>query len=372
MKNSELQNTQREILANEKLLRLATEASRVGVWKLDLLTNEIQRNIFHDQAFGYDDLQPFWNVVNFKKHLLPEDLNEIIPRMVHAIACDKGFQMEFRVLWPDQTLHWLSVSAKLDLNHLVGTVMDVTEKKKMEEALREALFYRDEFLSIASHELKTPLTSLKLQSQLFKRMIARNDPESYKPGRVERLIDQTDRQVSRLVGLVDDMLDISRIRTGKLTLNKEPVQLDELLQLVVDRFSSQFAIKEAPTVHITQLDQVLCPCDRIRIEQVLFNLLKNSFRYGNGKPVKISLVKEAEMIRISVEDHGIGIAKKNLQQIFNRFKRAIPATEVSGLGLGLFIAKQILLAHNGDIEVQSELGKGSIFSLVLPLRSGVE
>lgn len=358
-------------LGNEKLLRLATEASRVGVWEIDLNSKEVHRNIFHDQAFGYKEMQSEWNVERFKSHLHPDDRDQIVERIESCISENGSYELDFRVIWPDQTIHWLSTAAKIDVEgeakKLVGTVIDITEKKRAEEAMQEALFYRDEFLSIASHELKTPLTSIKLQSQLFKRMVARKDPLVYRPDRLNRLMDQTDRHVTRLVRLVDDMLDISRIRTGKLSISKEIVDCSELTKEVVERFKIQFHEAGIDGPVIDDIIPCITACDRFRIEQVLSNLLNNALRYGRNKPVSVSLKVVDDKIEFSVKDQGFGISKRDQEKIFSRFQRAIPASEVSGLGLGLYIAKQIVEAHNGKIKVESEPGTGSVFSFHIPL-----
>lgn len=341
---------------NEKLLRLATEASRIGVWEIGPSSKNIVRNIYHDFAFGYEDFQEEWTLDRYLDHIHPEDLSKVLEIVASFKFSKSNAELEFRVIWPDSSIHWVKVSASVDLNHQLGTIVDITEKKLNEIALNEALFYRDEFLSIASHELKTPLTSLKLQSQLFKRLIARNDPTIYTPEKINRLVDQTDRQVSRLSRLIDNMLDISRIRTGNLSINQEMINLTELVESVARKTHS----------NISKLDQVICACDKMRIEQVLINLLTNAHSYGGGRPVYVALMSNKDTVSISVTDQGIGIEPKNLNNIFNRFKRAVPAKEVSGIGLGLYIAKEIVEAHHGRIEVQSKLGLGSTFTVHLP------
>lgn len=362
-------------LENEKLLRLATEASRVGVWEFDLSTNEVHRNIFHDLAFGYKEMQLEWNAEKFKSHLHPDDKDEVLSRIDFSLAENSSYELEFRVIWPDHTIHWLSTAAKIDGNSngkkLVGTIIDITEKKRAEEAMQEALFYRDEFLSIASHELKTPLTSIKLQSQLFKRMVARKDPLVYRPDRLNRLMDQTDKHVTRLVRLVDDMLDISRIRSGKLSILKEMVDCSYLFTEVAEKFKSQFAEAGVEGPVIEHIEPCVAACDRFRIEQVLSNLLNNALRYGRNRPVSISLKAINDQVEFAVKDQGLGISKKDQLKVFSRFQRAIPASEVSGLGLGLYIAKQIIEAHNGKIKVESELGSGSTFTFSIPLNGVV-
>lgn len=242
------------------------------------------------------------------------------------------------------------------------------EMQEIEQNLKEALFYRDEFFSIASHELKTPLTSLMLQSQLFKRSVQKNDPMAYSPERIDRLVGEAERQVGRLTRLVDDMLDISRIRTGKLSITKEPISIMEIVVDVVERMSPQFANSgcEIPRIFFAETGET--ECDRMRIEQVLSNLLDNALRYGRGLPIEIQVKKLFQQIEVSVIDYGMGIAREDQARIFTRFQRAVPASEVSGLGFGLYIARQIVEAHGGTIWVESELDKGSTFRFTLPLK----
>lgn len=242
------------------------------------------------------------------------------------------------------------------------------EKHKLFEREKAHVEARDDFLSIASHELKTPLTSLKLQAQVMKRAIQKNDPTALSTERVSNLANHIDNQTSRLTRLVDDMLDISRIRTGRLKMEKDFVDLNDMIKDVVDRLKEQFAKNNLNPPLIEGHEKVEGHWDRFRLEQVMTNLLTNAIRYGNGKPIKIVLEKDQKFARICVIDQGIGIAKENLDKIFERFERAgMSASEVSGLGLGLFITRQIVRAHKGDITVNSEPGRGATFIVQLPL-----
>jgi signal transduction histidine kinase/PAS domain-containing protein len=253
--------------------------------------------------------------------------------------------------------------------------IDVTEKvlarkrlEKLSDDLKSAVRARDEFLSIASHELKTPLTSLKLQSQIFKRSVQKGDLRVYEKDRVDAIVDQTDKQTARLTRLVDDMLDISRIRSGQLTINKEDFSFCDLVKETIERLSCQFSNNKA----IPKLEhecEIIGHWDKLRIEQVVTNLLTNAIRYGAGKPVNIRVEAVKDNVLLSVQDQGIGMDKKSQKKIFDRFERVVNANEVSGLGLGLFISKKIVLAHGGKIWVESELGKGSTFFVELPLHA---
>ena len=252
---------------------------------------------------------------------------------------------------------------------IIGSVLefrDITEQKKTEEALKDAIRARDEFLSIASHELKTPLASLKLASQLFKRNRAKGNTKIYEPNQVDGLVEQADKQASRLTRLVDDMLDIARIRTGKLAIQKERVNICDLVKEVVERLKASMIQAGTPTeFHCDEKIEGLW--DKMRIEQVVTNLLTNAMRYGNKKTVAITVEKRGTTARILVQDQGIGIPKEAQARIFNRFERAVDAANITGLGLGLFITQQIVESHGGKIWVQSEVGKGSMFFVDLPI-----
>ncbi|MFP5384611.1 MAG: CHASE domain-containing protein [Bacteriovoracia bacterium] len=251
---------------------------------------------------------------------------------------------------------------------MITATVVAEEKEKLLQKEKEHVASRDEFLSIASHELKTPLTSLKLQSQLMMRAIKRNDSEALSREKVVHLIRQIDHQTSRLTRLVDDMLDISRIRTGRLRILKEEVDLSEIVMEVVDRLKPQFVESTGHVPEVIIEEKIRVPLDRFRIEQVLNNLLTNAIRYGNQRPVKVTLKRIDHLAKIEVMDQGIGIAPENIQKIFERFERAgMSASEVSGLGLGLFITNQIVKAHGGFIDVKSAPGKGSTFTVHLPV-----
>jgi PAS domain S-box-containing protein len=249
----------------------------------------------------------------------------------------------------------------------VLSLRDVTSKKRTELELKNAVRARDEFLSLASHELKTPLTSLKLQTQMFKRGVKKGDAEAYSKERVDKLTAQTEKQLIRFERLIDDMLDISRIRSGKLTLQPEKIDLLELTRELLQRMEHQFTDADLPAPQLIFQQSPQGFWDRLRIEQVMTNLLTNAIRYGRGSQIKVGIEGTEKTARFWVQDHGIGIAKENLKKIFGRFERVTSASEASGLGLGLFIAHQIVKAHGGKLSVKSEIGQGSIFTAELPL-----
>lgn len=242
------------------------------------------------------------------------------------------------------------------------------ENALLYQAAQKAIQARDEFLSIASHELKTPITSLKLQLQMTRRAIRPDQGTMPTSEKLARVLDISGIQVNRLTALVEDLLDVSRIESGKISFTFETVELRELLEEMVERFSEQ-AHAAGCSISVLGGGPTLGRCDRFRMEQVILNLLSNAVKYGSGKPIEVRAEIEGSMARIWVRDFGMGIPKDKLEKVFERFERAVSSSNISGLGLGLYIAREIVKAHHGTIQVESELGKGSVFTVEFPVAS---
>jgi len=237
-----------------------------------------------------------------------------------------------------------------------------TTKVELENAVR----MRDDFMSIVSHELKTPLNTLILEVQLRKLQLGRRSVAAFSQDKLQQMVDKDERQIQSLIRLIDDMLDVSRIRTGKLSIRPTQVDLGKLVASVVENFAPQMEASGC-TLLFQRPEPVIGLWDEFRIEQVLANLLTNAMRYGAGKPVQVNVSVTATDACIEVRDHGIGISQKSLERIFCQFERAEGSESSAGLGLGLFIAEQIVKAHDGRIQVESEEGKGALFRVLLPL-----
>jgi PAS domain S-box-containing protein len=233
----------------------------------------------------------------------------------------------------------------------LGTHTDIEESK-------QAIFARDEFLSIASHELRTPLTALKLRLQSV--LHARDLSE-----KTERRLDSAVRQTERLERLIDNLLDVSRITTGHLELEPEYFDLAEMTQDVADRFREQAAFGGI-RVALTTSEPVVGHWDRLRLEQVATNLLTNALKFGEGKPIGVTVSGDELSAVLTVADQGIGIAPEDISRIFQQFERVLGHRTFGGLGMGLYIARQIAHAHGGRIEVESARGEGSRFHVILP------
>ncbi|MGE4232625.1 MAG: MASE1 domain-containing protein [Bacteriovoracia bacterium] len=225
--------------------------------------------------------------------------------------------------------------------------------------LKDALRIRDEFLSIASHELKTPVTALKLQLETAKRRFPG-------PDLLQRSLDNSGRQIDRLTKLIDDLLDVARIQSGKLAFNFEVVDLSKLIhEVIADRLGEQISTAGA-TIEF-DLEDVSGFWDRSRIEQILLNLISNAIKYAPHAPIKITTQKLGPTARLIIQDFGPGITQEEQEKIFEKFERTVAARRISGLGLGLFIVKKIVEGHQGCVRVESTPGLGSSFVVDLPI-----
>lgn len=256
---------------------------------------------------------------------------------------------------------------KMAYSDLERRVVERTnELQQINEQLKEAIRTRDEFLSIASHELRTPLTPLKLQIQNFLTQIKRKTIQDISEDKLQRMGNTCERSLSRLASLIDNLLDVSRINAGKLTLSKEPVELKHLVEEIIERYKTEIQ-HSGSEVSFEAPEELSANMDRIRIEQIFVNLLTNALKYGNKSPIDIKLSREGRFAKLVFQDRGLGIPEKDIDRVFMRFERVAEYSSVAGLGLGLFITKQIVEAHGGSISVTSKVSEGSVFTVLLPL-----
>jgi PAS domain S-box-containing protein len=234
----------------------------------------------------------------------------------------------------------------------------IEERGRTQQA-QEALRVRDEFISVAAHELRTPLTALHLKLQGLERNVRGTGTKEAQ--RLEAAV----RQAERLARLIDRLLDVSRISQGKLEMSREPFDLVDLVRQVIDDFREPAAQAQAP-LELNAPPSLQGSWDRLRLEQVLVNVLSNAVKYGAGKPIHVSLTGDERRVRIEISDAGIGIPAPDLDRIFGRFERASSIRHYGGLGLGLYITRHIVEGHGGNISASSTLGQGSTFTVELP------
>ncbi|AKQ70215.1 Sensory box histidine kinase [Myxococcus hansupus] len=257
-----------------------------------------------------------------------------------------------------------SVEERALLESLAARAALAIEDARLYGAATQAVKARDELLSVAGHELKSPLNALQLQIHLLARM-ARDAMAA--DGFAERA-ERAARAGQRLGLLIDDLLDVSRLSAGRLGLKREEMDLSALTRELVHRMSEELALA-GNDVRLALEQPVLGEWDRLRLEQVLVNLLSNAAKYGAGRPVTVAVEAVGPLARLSVRDEGIGVAPEEQERIFEQFERSASVQHhFKGLGLGLWITKRIVEAHGGTIRLWSEPGKGSTFTVELPLR----
>jgi len=232
------------------------------------------------------------------------------------------------------------------------------------EELRDAVRARDEFLSVASHELRTPITTLTLQIDGLSRMLHDQLPIAV-PDKMSRRLDVTRRQVDRLAALVSTLIDVSRITSGRVQVARQLADLVELIRVVAERFGED-ALRSGSSLRFERPGPIWGNFDVSRIDQVLTNLVANAIRYGRGRPIVVGATSVGQTARFWVQDQGIGIAPEHQARIFQRYERAAPSTNYAGLGLGLWISRQLVEAMGGTIGVRSEAAAGSTFTVEIP------
>ncbi|HET8746782.1 MAG TPA: ATP-binding protein, partial [Ramlibacter sp.] len=243
------------------------------------------------------------------------------------------------------------------------------QRQELQEAkaqLQRAVQMRDDFMSMIAHELRNPLNSVYLQAQLRRKMVA--GPKQPDAQSMLRMVERDERQIRSMVRLLDDMLDVSRARTGRLAMVPAPFDLAQSAREVVEAIREQ-ATSSGIAITLAAPESLPLVGDEFRVEQVITNLLTNALRYGGGKPVAVTVGVRDEVHEafVSVRDQGMGIAPADQERIFEQFERAEGDNQVPGLGLGLYIARQIAQAHQGRLEVRSTPGEGAEFILSLPL-----
>lgn len=232
--------------------------------------------------------------------------------------------------------------------------------------LKQEIRSRDEFLSIASHELKTPLTSMLLQTQHALHSIKNVSLAQFSIESLLKMLETVENQTKRLSRMINDLLNISLITTGNMNLEYEKVELNTLVGNVIEEFSNRL---KRDNIQIALIEENVLEgsWDKLRMEQAITNLLSNAIRYGENRPIEVVIKKYYNNAKISVTDQGIGINKANQKKIFDLFERGVAQESYKGLGVGLFITKQIVDAHHGSLIVDSKEGHGSIFTIEVPI-----
>ncbi len=314
------------------------------------------------------------------REILPSPLGDAVAedmlRVIQTGVATNGLPVKVETrACPGQQRNWLISYAPLRLSNreIMGvgcTIEDVTERLQIERErerlvvdLREAVRARDDFLSIASHELRTPLSTLALgTSELIRAADSGKVPTA---AQLKKQAERLRSQAQRLERLVSTVLDVSRIVQGRVKLFPETLDASAVVREHCERMRED-ASRAGATIQLTCEEQIMGCFDRTRLEQIVDNLLSNAIKFGAGKPIDVTLAATPEMVSLTVHDRGLGIAKEDQARIFERFERAVSAKHYGGLGLGLWVVRQIVESMGGTIFVTSELGKGSTFVVEWP------
>lgn len=344
----------RSIEEVEERIRLAVESAEIGTYDLNYVTKEIQTSDRYNAIFGVEKAAS-WSELTSIIH--PDD----IPARdaAHAEALKTGrLSYEARIIHPDLSVRWIRAQGKMFFDkqgapvRILGTVLDITDFKRLEQQ-------KDDFISIASHELKTPITSLKASLQLLERMKG----ESTAPG-MPKLIDQAVRSMQKVSALVDDLLNVGRTKETALKLNKSTFVIAHML----DACCNHIRAEGKYSLSISGDKTLKVYADEHAIDQVVVNLVNNAVRYApDSLEIDMHVEKAGDFVKIAITDSGPGIPAEKIPYLFDRYYQAqSTGFNKSGLGLGLYICAEIIRKHGGQIGVESELGKGSTFWFTLP------
>lgn len=331
---------------------LDTIPQQVWTAKADGTIDYVNGIVIRD--FALESNSPFGH--GWQHYVHPEDVQESTKAWMHSLSNGSEYHVQFRLKMADGQYLWhlgraVPILENGEVTLWIGTNTNIDLQKKGQEQ-------RDEFISIASHELKTPLTSIRAFNQLIARTNDLTKAKSY--------LQKVDMGTTKLERLINDMLDVSKINAGKLQFNKSVFILNELLRECCENLQLSVSTHR---IIFNESEDINVYADRFRMEQVISNLLSNAVKYSpDADVVYVSLKVEQEGVIVAVEDHGIGIDNQELEKLFDRYYRSDNAAQrFGGLGLGLFISSEIIKAHQGTFWMESELGVGTTVYIRIPL-----
>lgn len=351
----------------EENLQFALAAGKLGAWTLDLATEALECSALFKENFGRPADAPF-SYQDLFEAIHPEERARVRSAVRRAIEERTGYDTEYRILWPDGTTHWVLVRGRATYApdgtplHMRGVSLDMTQRRRDEEALRAADRKKDDFLALLAHELRNPLAPIRNGLQVLR---LTRDPEVR-----ERSQQIMERQLGHMVRLIDDLLDVSRINRNKLTLQLGRITLADVVGSAVE--TARPAIDAAGHTLFVELpsEPVLLDADLTRLAQVFANLLTNSAKYTErGGRIVLTARREGDEAVVSVADTGIGIPGDFLHSIFDMFSQVDRSIErtTGGLGIGLALVKGLVEMHGGTVTAASGgPGRGSEFTVRLP------
>jgi two-component system phosphate regulon sensor histidine kinase PhoR len=346
----------KDLMISREHFKFLADNIPVIVWTTDENGEVIY---FNKRWYEYSGFNPLEGDERMRSIIHGDDLERAIEIWQEGVAGKRPYEFDARFLrFPDQEYRWHHSHAVPFLNDdgkivaWFGTSIDVDDQKKELEK-------KDEFIGVASHELKTPLTSLKGYVQLI-------GGQDNLPPIINQYIKKASESINKLQHLINDLLDVSKIQAGKLKFTTETVNLSELINSWIENGNHIYG----DYMISKDIDHgIMVNGNAERLEQVLMNMINNAVKYSpSNKEIIVSAKRTGDQATVTVTDHGIGLSEANQQRIFERFFRVDDhQTQTSGLGMGLFIASEIIREHQGTMKVKSKLNAGSEFSFSLPL-----
>lgn len=355
------------LLDSRDRLRAALDASTTGTFRWDIASNALDWDENLDRLFGLAPGATARSLPEFVRMVHPEDRQRVVDACARCAADNVDIVEEFRVVWPDGTVRWLFDQGRVFVGktgnrYMTGACVDITDRRNKEDALREADRQKDEFLGMLAHELRNPLAPILYSASALEQSI--QNPSLRMP------LEVIGRQAKRMVRIVDDLLDVSRVTQGKIELQRERISVAALLAQCVDATRARFEAR-GHTLRLHPVDPALAVVgDTVRLAQVLENLLINAAKYTpDGGHIDVSVEPSGKHVAIAVKDTGIGIAPDMLRRVFELFTQADTSLDRAegGLGIGLTLAERLTRMHGGTLEAQSPGPRqGSTFTVRLP------
>jgi len=365
--NAERSRAERILAEQHARLHAITEASPGSIFVKDLQGRYVFVNPAHGRLLGREPEAVLGKRDDdFFGEEVAQRLREgdrLAVRSEHGRVCEEVVPVrgESRTLLSAKAPY--RIAGELSGN--IGIAYDITEQKNVERQLQQAVQARDEFLSIAGHELRTPLSALTLQVTGLQRTLHKKQAPAEDNQRELERVDRAVDQLRRLSRLVDELLDVARISAGRLQLRRERFDLSRVVREIAASMGER-AARIGSIVQVTADAPVMGDWDRQRIEHIVATLLMHALKYGAGKPIELSVEATESMAVLCVRDHGTGIAPEEGERIFDRFTRGDSGDSRKGLGVGLYAAQQVVQAHGGAIRVESSPGSGCTFVIELP------
>jgi PAS domain S-box-containing protein len=346
---------------NEERLNLALEAGNIGVWDWDIVNNKIR---WTDKVFQIHEVEKKnfdGELEGYISRIYHEDKDRVEKAIQSALDNKDPYNIEFRIVTATNKIKWVFTSGKVLFDkdkpvRMLGATVDITKRKELEKQ-------KDEFLAIASHELKTPVTSLKAYGQMLQIMFEQKGDTASASA-----LQKMDTQINKLTALISDLLDVTKIQSGKLVMEEAEYDFNALVNEIIEQVK---LTKQGYNIIKTSNESKMVRGNKERVGQVIANLIENAIKYSPGSDkIIIKTEQKDDYVQFSVQDFGVGIPQNIQDKVFDQFFRV--GGDVSntfpGLGLGLYISSEIIKRQNGKIWVESTEGKGSTFCFEIPVK----